>query len=161
MGLRQDGEAGKLSPETCSLGKPPARFARLMRSCFFGGAMNAVFLLQKGYDDQLASDIAGLHLGTAAVVKPKRLRTATWGCAARTPCGREIDVERTRIQLMCFSSSVADYRCVQDPVPPSANIRHPSPELASRREVLAAWLFRLPATKNLHPVRCRKLRPEF
>jgi hypothetical protein len=56
--------------ETCSLGKPPARFARLMRSCFFSGAMNAVFLLHKGYDDQLASDIASLHLGTAAVVKP-------------------------------------------------------------------------------------------
>jgi hypothetical protein len=30
-----------------------------MRNCFFGGAMHAVFLLQKGHGDQLASDIAG------------------------------------------------------------------------------------------------------
>jgi hypothetical protein len=31
----------------------------LMRNCFFGGAMHAVFLLQKGHGNQLASDIAG------------------------------------------------------------------------------------------------------
>jgi len=31
----------------------------LMRNCFFGGAMHAVFLLQKGRGEQLASDIAG------------------------------------------------------------------------------------------------------
>jgi hypothetical protein len=31
----------------------------LMRSCFFGGAMYAVHLLQKGHCNQLASDIAG------------------------------------------------------------------------------------------------------
>jgi hypothetical protein len=31
----------------------------LMRNCFFGGAMHAVLLLQKGHGDQLASDIAG------------------------------------------------------------------------------------------------------
>ena len=31
----------------------------LMRNCFFGGAMHAVFLLQTGHGDQLASDIAG------------------------------------------------------------------------------------------------------
>jgi hypothetical protein len=30
----------------------------LMRSCFFGGAVHAVLLLQKGHGDQLASDIA-------------------------------------------------------------------------------------------------------
>jgi len=30
-----------------------------MRICFFGGAMQAVFLLQKGHGDRLASDIAG------------------------------------------------------------------------------------------------------
>jgi hypothetical protein len=30
-----------------------------MRNRFFGGAMRAVFLLQKGHGDQLASDIAG------------------------------------------------------------------------------------------------------
>ena len=32
----------------------------LMRNCFFGGAMHAVFLLQRGHGEQLASDIAGL-----------------------------------------------------------------------------------------------------
>jgi len=31
----------------------------LMRNCFFGGAMHAVFLLQKGHRQQLTSDIAG------------------------------------------------------------------------------------------------------
>jgi hypothetical protein len=31
----------------------------LMRNCFFGGAMHAVLLLQKGGGDRLASDIAG------------------------------------------------------------------------------------------------------
>jgi hypothetical protein len=30
-----------------------------MRNCFFGGAMHAVLLLQKGDGDQLVSDIAG------------------------------------------------------------------------------------------------------
>jgi hypothetical protein len=29
-----------------------------MRNCFFGGAVHAVLLLQKGYGDQLAADIA-------------------------------------------------------------------------------------------------------
>lgn len=31
----------------------------LMRNCFFGGAVHAVLLLQKGHGDRLASDIAG------------------------------------------------------------------------------------------------------
>ena len=31
----------------------------LMRTCFFGGAIHAVLLLQKGHTNQLASDIAG------------------------------------------------------------------------------------------------------
>ena len=31
----------------------------LMRNCFFGGAMHAVLLLQKGHGDRLVSDIAG------------------------------------------------------------------------------------------------------
>ena len=31
----------------------------LIRDCFFGGAMHAVLLLQKGHGNQLASDIAG------------------------------------------------------------------------------------------------------
>jgi hypothetical protein len=30
-----------------------------MRNCFFGGAMHAVLLLQKGHGDRLVSDIAG------------------------------------------------------------------------------------------------------
>jgi len=30
----------------------------LMRDCFFGGAMHAVLLLQKGYGDRLTADIA-------------------------------------------------------------------------------------------------------
>ena len=30
----------------------------LMRNCFFGGAVHAVLLLQKGHAEQLASDIA-------------------------------------------------------------------------------------------------------
>jgi hypothetical protein len=31
----------------------------LMRNCFFGGAVHAVLLLQKGHRDRLAADIAG------------------------------------------------------------------------------------------------------
>jgi len=31
----------------------------LMRDCFFGGAIYALLLLQKGHGDQLACDIAG------------------------------------------------------------------------------------------------------
>jgi hypothetical protein len=31
----------------------------MMRSCFFGGAIYAVLLLQKGHGDRLAADIAG------------------------------------------------------------------------------------------------------
>jgi hypothetical protein len=30
----------------------------LMRNCFFGGALHAVLLLQKGHSEQLASEIA-------------------------------------------------------------------------------------------------------
>jgi hypothetical protein len=30
-----------------------------MRDCFFGGAMHAVLLLQKGHGDELASDVVG------------------------------------------------------------------------------------------------------
>jgi hypothetical protein len=82
MGLRQDGEAGKLSPgdlqlrqatgPICSLNEAWSRaldrcildsplspvILPLIRSCFFGGAMHAVFLLREGHGDQLASDIA-------------------------------------------------------------------------------------------------------
>ena len=83
MGLREDGEAGKLSPGDLQLGQATGSISSLneawlhaldkcvidtplsesifplMRNCFFGGAMHAVFLLQKGHGDQLASDIAG------------------------------------------------------------------------------------------------------
>jgi len=31
----------------------------LMRNCFYGGAMHAGFLLQKGHGDELAAEIAG------------------------------------------------------------------------------------------------------
>ena len=31
----------------------------LLRNCFFGGAVYALLLLQKGHSDQLAADIAG------------------------------------------------------------------------------------------------------
>ena len=31
----------------------------MMRSCFFGGAIYAVLLLQKGHGDRVAADIAG------------------------------------------------------------------------------------------------------
>jgi hypothetical protein len=83
MGLREDGEAGRLLPGDLQLGQASGPICSLneawfhalnkcvidtplsesilplMRSCFFGGAMHAVFLQQKGYGNQLASDIAG------------------------------------------------------------------------------------------------------
>jgi len=83
MGLRDDGEASKLPPGDPRLGQTTGLISSLneawfhtldrcvtdsplsevilplMRNCFFGGAMHAVFLLQKGHGDQLASDIAG------------------------------------------------------------------------------------------------------
>jgi hypothetical protein len=82
MGLRDDGGVSKLPPEDYRLdlttglisslneawfhtldrcvGDSPLReiVLPLMRNCFFGGAMHAVLLLQKGHRDQLASDIA-------------------------------------------------------------------------------------------------------
>ena len=36
-----------------------------MRDCFFGGAMHAVLLMQKGHGEQLASDIARFIYGRA------------------------------------------------------------------------------------------------
>jgi hypothetical protein len=83
MGLLQDGEAGKLLPGDLQLGQATDAICSLneawfhtlnkcvidtplsesilplMRSCFFGGAMHAVFLLREGYGNQLASDIGG------------------------------------------------------------------------------------------------------
>jgi len=40
-----------------------SRKFRLMRNCFFGGAMHAVLLLQNGHGDQLAADFAGFITG--------------------------------------------------------------------------------------------------
>jgi hypothetical protein len=78
MGLREDGEAAKLSPRDVQLGQANGPICSLneawlhaLNRCvidtplgesilpFFGGAMHAVFLLQKGYGNQLASDISG------------------------------------------------------------------------------------------------------
>ena len=82
MGRRNDGEvigvpSGDLGGETtdsisslneawfntldrCDIDTPLSEVIfPLMRNCFFGGAMHAVFLLQNGHADQLASDIAG------------------------------------------------------------------------------------------------------
>ena len=83
MGLRDDGEVSKLPPGDPRLGRTTGPISSLneawfhtldrcvtdtplgevifplMRNCFFGGAMHAVFLLQKGHGNQLASDIAG------------------------------------------------------------------------------------------------------
>ena len=39
---------------------PPSQIILpMMRSCFFGGAIYAVLLLQKGHGDRVAADIAG------------------------------------------------------------------------------------------------------
>ena len=83
MSPRDDGETSKLPPgdprrgqttgpisslneawfhtlDSCVVDGPLSEvILPLMRNCFFGGAMHAVFLLQKGHGDQLASDIAG------------------------------------------------------------------------------------------------------
>jgi hypothetical protein len=83
MGLSNDGEVRKVPPGDSGLGQSIGPISSLqeawlhtldrcgadtplgevvfplMRNCFFGGAMHAVFLLQNGHGDQLASDIAG------------------------------------------------------------------------------------------------------
>jgi hypothetical protein len=83
MGLRDDGEFSKLPSEDSRLGRTTGPISSLieawfhtldrcvidtplsdaifplMRNCFFGGAIHAVLLLQKGRGDQLTSDIAG------------------------------------------------------------------------------------------------------
>jgi hypothetical protein len=86
MGLRDDCEESKLPPGDPRLGQTTGPFSSLneawvhtldscatatplsevilplMRNCFFGGAMHAVLLLQKGHGDQLASDIGGFMM---------------------------------------------------------------------------------------------------
>ena len=83
MGPRDDGEVSKLPSGDPQLGQTTGAIASLneawfhtldrcvvdtpltevifplMRTCFFGGAMYAVHLLQDGHGDQLVSDIAG------------------------------------------------------------------------------------------------------
>jgi hypothetical protein len=83
MGLGDDGEISKLPPGNPRLGQTIDPISSLneawfhtldrcvtdtplsevilplMRNCFFGGAIHAVLLLQKGHGDQLTSDIAG------------------------------------------------------------------------------------------------------
>ena len=83
MGLSNDGEISKLPPGNPRLGQTTGPISSLndawfhtldrcvsdsplsevilplMRDCFFGGAMHAVLLLQRGHCDQLASDITG------------------------------------------------------------------------------------------------------
>jgi hypothetical protein len=83
MDLRDDGDVSKLPPGNPRLGQTTGPISSLneawfhtldrcvsdgplnevilplMRNCFFGGAMHAVLLLQKGHGDQLASDITG------------------------------------------------------------------------------------------------------
>jgi hypothetical protein len=86
MGLRNDREISELLPgnpglgpitgpisslneawfhtlDRCAVDTPLSEVVfPLMRNCFFGGAMQAVFLLQNGHGDQLASDIAGFFM---------------------------------------------------------------------------------------------------
>ena len=53
-------EAWLYSLDRCAIDSPLSETVLpLMRSCFFGGAVHAVLLLQKGHGDRLASDIAG------------------------------------------------------------------------------------------------------
>ena len=83
MYLRDDGEVSKLPHQDSRLGQNTGTICSLneawvhtldrcvidsplsgvilplMRNCFFGGAVHAVLLLQKGHGDQRASDIAG------------------------------------------------------------------------------------------------------
>jgi hypothetical protein len=45
--------------DTCVIDSPVGEvILPLMRNCFFGGAMHALLLLQKGHGDRLACDIA-------------------------------------------------------------------------------------------------------
>ena len=51
-------EAWLRTLDRCVLDSPVSEvILPLMRNCFFGGAMHAVLLLQKGHGDELASDI--------------------------------------------------------------------------------------------------------
>jgi len=52
-------EAWLYALDKCAIGTPLSEtILPLMRNCFFGGAVHAVLLLQKGHGDQLVADIA-------------------------------------------------------------------------------------------------------
>jgi hypothetical protein len=53
-----------------------------MRNCFFGGAMHAVLLLQKGHGDELAADITDFYQPTS-VVNTKSYAPASSGLRKR------------------------------------------------------------------------------
>jgi hypothetical protein len=83
MGLRDDSEVSKISAGEPRLGQITGTISSLneawfhtldrcvsdsplsevmlplMRNCFFGGALHAVLLVQKGHGDQVVSDITG------------------------------------------------------------------------------------------------------
>jgi hypothetical protein len=68
MGLRDGPEINKLKPRRSlaranhwPISRQPLNRVILpfMRKCFLGGAMHAVLLLQKGYADERACDLAG------------------------------------------------------------------------------------------------------
>ena len=82
MGLHNDGHISKLPPGNPRLGQTTGPISSLneawlhaldrcvvdmplsksilplIQNCFFGGAMHALLLLQRGHGDQIASDIA-------------------------------------------------------------------------------------------------------
>src|SRR5215469_3518324 len=47
----------------------------LMRDCFFGGAMHAVLLMQKGHGEHLASDIARFIMEEPVTPEAQRTRS--------------------------------------------------------------------------------------
>ena len=52
-------EAWLCALDKCAIDTPLSEtILPLLRNCFFGGAVHAVLLLQKGHGDQLAADIA-------------------------------------------------------------------------------------------------------
>jgi len=117
MGLHDDGEISKLPSESPRLGQTTGSISisslyeawfhtldscvvesplsevilPLMRNCFFGGAMHAVFLLQKGHGDQLAIDIAGF-IKESRSANSQSLASA----AAARNCGATCNPSRAR-----------------------------------------------------------------
>ena len=95
MGLRDEDEINNVRPGDLQLGQTTAPISSLneawlhtldkcvndvplsevilplMRNCFFGGAINAVLLLQKGHGDHVASDIASFIMEEPQSSLPK------------------------------------------------------------------------------------------